>query len=80
MSKFIIKRLLYSIVILFFVMLVVYLLMYSLPSSYVETKARELAMKPGSQKSAAEWLKELNAQYGMDKGYHPGGSTIFSTS
>ena len=68
MSKFILKRLLYSIVILFFVMLVVYLLMYSLPSSYVENKARELAMKPGSQKSAAEWLKELNAQYGMDKG------------
>ena len=68
MTKFIIKRLLYSIVILFFVMLIVYLLMYSLPSSYVETKAREMAMKPGSMKSAAEWLKELNAQYGMDKG------------
>ena len=68
MSNFILKRLLYSIVLLFFVMLVVYLLMYSLPSSYVENKARDLAMKPGSQKSAAEWLKELNAQYGMDKG------------
>lgn len=68
MTKFIIKRLLYCVVILFFVMLVVYLLMYSLPSSYVETKARELASKPGSMKSASEWLKELNAQYGMDKG------------
>jgi peptide/nickel transport system permease protein len=46
--------------------------MYSLPSSYVETMARELATKPGSQKSAAQWLAELNAQYGMDKNVFEG--------
>jgi len=68
MTKFIIKRLLTCTLILFFVMFIVYLLIYSLPSSYVETMARQLSMKPGSQKSAADWLAELNAQYGMDKG------------
>lgn len=68
MLKFIVKRLLISAVILFFVMLIVYALMHSLPSSYVETKARELATRPGNLKSAAQWIKELNAQYGMDKG------------
>ncbi len=68
MLKFIIKRLLISSVILFFVMLVVYTLMHSLPTSYVEQMARELSTKPGSQKSASQWLAELNAQYGMDKG------------
>jgi peptide/nickel transport system permease protein len=72
MVKFIIKRLLLGIVILFFVMLLIYTLMHSLPTSYVETMARELATKPGSQKSAAQWLAELNQQYGMDKGVIPG--------
>jgi peptide/nickel transport system permease protein len=42
--------------------------MYSLPSSYVETTARELATKPGSLKSAQDWIEELNKQYGFDKG------------
>lgn len=72
MLKFIVKRVLLSIVILFFVMLIVYTLMHSLPTSYVERMARELATKPGSQKSAVQWLAELNAQYGMDKGIVPG--------
>ena len=53
-------------------MFIVYVLMYSLPSSYVENMAREMAAKPGSQKSAAQWLAELNAQYGMDKGVFEG--------
>lgn len=68
MTKFIIKRLLYSVLILFFVMFLIYTLMYSMPTSYVEKTARELASKPGAGKSAAEWLEDLNAQYGMDKG------------
>ncbi|HPD02165.1 MAG TPA: ABC transporter permease, partial [Clostridia bacterium] len=53
-------------------MFLIYTVMYSLPSSYVETMARELATKPGSQKSAAQWLAELNAQYGMDKNVFEG--------
>lgn len=68
MLKFTIKRLLISVVILFFVMFIVYALMFSLPTSYMQKTARELATKPGSLKSAQEWLTELNAQYGMDKG------------
>ena len=68
MGKFIIKRLLISVVILFFVMLIIYTLMHCLPTNYIETMARQLAERPGSTKSAAEWLADLNAQYGMDKG------------
>lgn len=68
MGEFIIKRLLLCILILFFVMFLVYTLMYCLPTSYVETMARELATKPGSLKSAKEWIAELNVQYGFDKG------------
>ena len=68
MGKFIVKRLLLSVVILFFVMLIIYTLMHCLPTNYIETMARQLAERPGSTKSAAEWLADLNAQYGMDKG------------
>ena len=49
-------------------MFLIYALMYNMPSGYVETKARELASRPGANKSYAEWLVDLNAQYGMDKG------------
>lgn len=72
MVKFLTKRILLSIMILFFVMFIIYLIMYSLPSSYVETTARELSQKPGAQKSAAEWIDDLNAQYGMNKGVFGG--------
>ena len=68
MLKFTIKRVLYSILILFFVMFLIYILMYNMPMGYIETKARELASRPGATKSYAEWLADLNAQYGMDKG------------
>ena len=68
MGEFLLKRLLLCILILFFVMLMVYTLMYSLPTSYIETTARELATKPGSLKSAQDWMDELNAKYGFDKG------------
>ena len=68
MLKFTVKRLLYSVLILFFVMFLIYALIYSMPNGYVETKARELASRPGTGKSAAEWLADLNAQYCMDKG------------
>ena len=68
MGEFLLRRILLSLLILFFVMLLVYAIMYSLPTSYVQTTARELATKPGSMKSAQEWLAELNVQYGFDKG------------
>ncbi|MBR0231195.1 MAG: ABC transporter permease [Clostridia bacterium] len=68
MLKYTIKRILYSVLILFFVMFIIYLLMYSLPGGYIQTRAQELASKPNSTKSYQEWLDFLNAQYGMDKG------------
>ena len=68
MLEFLVKRILLCILILVFVMFIVYALMYSLPTSYVENMARELATKPGSLKSASEWLTELNAAYGFDRG------------
>ena len=68
MGEFLVKRILLCILILFFVMLMIYILMYSLPMSYVEATARELATKPGSTKSAQDWIAELNVQYGFDKG------------
>ena len=68
MVEFLVKRLLLCVLILFFVMLMVYTLMSSLPTSYVEAMAREFATKPGSTKSAVQWMEELNAQYGFDKG------------
>lgn len=80
MGEFLIKRILLCILILFFVMFIVYALMFSLPTSYVEVMARELATKPGSLKSASEWLAELNASYGFDKGVVGGYFTWLSTT
>ena len=68
MAKYTVKRLLYSALILFFVMFLIYVLMYNMAMGYIETKARELASRPGASKSYSEWLADLNAQYGMDKG------------
>ena len=63
--KFIIKRVLQSIVILFFVAFIIYVLMRCLPTSYVEAMARQRSMQPGS-KSFEEWMEQLSAMYNMD--------------
>ena len=67
MSKFIIKRILLSIIIFFFVMLIIYTLMRCLPTSYIENVARAKSQQPGS-KSYEEWMAQLTAMYNMDKG------------
>lgn len=67
MKKFVLKRLLISVVILFFVSMIIYGIMRCMPSSFVETKAMELSQKPGA-KSYEEWLDQLNASYGLDEG------------
>ena len=67
MRNYIIKRILLSIVILFFVAFIIYALMRCLPTSYIETIARQKSMQPGS-KSFEEWMAQLSATYGMDKG------------
>ncbi|MDO4650732.1 MAG: ABC transporter permease, partial [Eubacteriales bacterium] len=67
MKKFILKRVLISILLLFFVTLIIYGIMRCMPTSFVETKARELSMKPGA-KSFQEWKEQLDAAYGLDQG------------
>ena len=71
MRKYIIKRILLSIVILFFVALIIYTLMRCLPTSYIEAMARQKSMQPGS-KSFEEWMDQLTKMYNMDKGIIPG--------
>ena len=71
MRKYLVKRLLLSVVILFFVTFIIYVLMRCMPSSYVENMARQLSQAPGS-KPYEEWLAQLNAQYGLDLGLIPG--------
>lgn len=71
MRNYIIKRILLSILILFCVTFIIYGLMRSLPSSYVESMAMQLAQAPGA-KPYEEWLAQLNAAYGLDKNVVPG--------
>ena len=65
--KYIVKRILISIVILFFVAFIIYALMRCLPASYIENMARQKSMQPGS-KSFEDWMEQLTAMYNMDKG------------
>ena len=65
MWKFIVKRLMISVVLLFFVSLIIYGIMRCMPTSYVEQQAMQLSQRPGS-KSYSEWVDQLNAQYGLD--------------
>lgn len=71
MRKYIVKRVLISIGILFVVSFVIYTLMRCLPTSYVENLARQKSQQPNS-KSFEEWMAQLSAAYGMDKGIIPG--------
>lgn len=71
MRKYILKRILISIVILFFVAFIIYTLMRCLPTSFVENMARQKSMQPGS-KSFEEWMEQLNSMYNLDKGIVPG--------
>ena len=71
MQKYVVKRILLSVVILLCVTFIIYGLLRCLPSSYVENMAMQLSSKPGA-KSYDEWLTQLNASYGLDKGIVPG--------
>lgn len=71
MRNYIIKRIIISVFILFFVSFVIYVLMRSLPTSFIEATARQLSQAPGA-KSYDEWLQQLTKTYNMDKGLVPG--------
>ncbi len=49
MKKFVVKRVLLSIVILFFVSMIIYAIMRCMPSSFVEQQALTLSQRPGSK-------------------------------
>jgi len=72
MRNFILRRVFLGIFIVFFGALAVYTVIRSLPSSYVETIARQRAANPLSTKSYQEWLDQLNEVYGLNKGIVPG--------
>jgi len=72
MRNFILRRLFLGLFITFFGAMLVYTVIRSLPSSYVETVARQRATNPLSTKTYQEWLDQLNAVYGLDKGIMPG--------
>lgn len=65
MSKFIIRRLFLGLVIVLLGAMVAYAIIRCLPTSYVETIARQRANLPGA-KSYTEWLSQLNSVYGLD--------------
>ena len=71
MRNYIIKRIAQSVLILFCVMFIIYALIRSLPSSFAETMAMQLAQAPGA-KPYEEWLAQLNAAYGLDLDIIPG--------
>lgn len=79
MRNYVTKRLLLSVVILFCSTFIIYGLMRSLPSSFAETMAMQLAQAPGA-KPYEEWLAQLNASYGLDKGIVPGYMTWLSSA
>ena len=72
MRNFIIRRLTLGLFITFFGAMVVYSVIRSLPSSYVETIARQRASSPLSNKTYQEWLDQLNAVYKLNVGIIPG--------
>ena len=71
MKKYIIKRLLWSVVILGIVAFLLYVLMRSLPTSYLEQIARQKSQQPG-YRTFEVWMQQLSANLGMDKGIIPG--------
>lgn len=65
MKKFLVRRLLLSAVILFFVSFLIYSIERCLPASYVEGKAKQMSQKQGAR-PYDELLAQLNADYGLD--------------
>jgi len=66
LRQYIIRRLLTSMIILFFVGVLIYCLMRLMPTTYIEQLARQRAEQPGSTRSYEEWIAQLNSVYGLD--------------
>jgi peptide/nickel transport system permease protein len=74
MTKFILRRLFLGIIIVFLGAMVVYGVIRLLPSSYVETVARQRASLPGG-KSYTQWLAQLIAELAVDNIADPADET-----
>ncbi len=72
MRTFILRRILFGIFITIAGALVIYSVIRSLPTSYVEGIARQRASNPLSSKSYQEWLDQLNLVYQLNIGIIPG--------
>jgi peptide/nickel transport system permease protein len=72
MRNFILRRILLGIFITFFGAMVIYAVIRCLPSSYVETIARQRASNPLNHKTYQEWLDQLNLVYKLNVGIIPG--------
>lgn len=72
MRIFIIRRLILGLFITFFGAMIIYTTIRLLPTSYVETIARERASNPLSTKTYQEWLDQLNEVYNLNVGIVPG--------
>lgn len=55
MKKFVVKRVLLSIVILFFVSMIIYAIMRCMPSSFVEQQALTLSQRPEQRVMTNGW-------------------------
>jgi len=66
MLKFIVRRLLLGTGIVLLGAFITYAVIRLMPTSYVESMARQHSMMPGA-KSYQEWLDQLNRIYGLDK-------------
>ncbi|MEN8240805.1 MAG: ABC transporter permease [Chloroflexota bacterium] len=72
MRTFVIRRLLFGLFITIAGALVIYSVIRSLPTSYVEAIARQRATNPLSTKTYQEWLDQLNIVYKLNVGIIPG--------
>lgn len=71
MLKFIVKRVIFAIFIIFFGALIVYTIMRCMPTTFVESMARQLSTQPGAR-PYEELLEQLNVKYGFDSNIIPG--------
>lgn len=71
MRRYIVRRVLISVVILFFVTFIVYCIMRALPTSYIKNMAMERSAAPGA-KPFEVWLEQLTKLYSMDKNVFEG--------
>lgn len=71
MGKFLVRRLVLAVVIIFFGSMITYAVLRCLPTSYIEKVAQDRAtvarVSGGNAKSKDEILKQLEVEYGFDK-------------